>query len=79
MEQSFSTEKLKIPEVNSNLDLMSFNEVKENKSNLSAEDVLKDSFTARHYVVAIFFVCAIILFVFFVKGVSIYKGNSFIN
>lgn len=83
MEQNtFTTlgaEKLQIPEVNFSSIPTNFNEAKDDKATLSSESFLKDNFTVRHYAVAAFFICMIILFVFFINGMSVYKGNTFIN
>lgn len=76
---TLGTEKLQIPEVNFSSNPTNFNETKEEKLSTASEGVLKDNFTVHHYALAVFFVCVIILFIFFINGMSVYKGDTFIN
>ena len=82
MEQNTFTEKLQIPSVNfENTDVKTFSKTTDLntlESKLENKEVNKE-LNIHNYKWVIVFVIAIILFLLFINGMSVYKNNLFIN
>lgn len=82
MEQNTFTEKLQIPSVSfESEDIKTFSKTTDLntlESKLEDKEVNKE-FNIHNYKWVIVFVIVIILFLLFINGMSVYKGNTFIN
>lgn len=82
MEKDIFTKKLQIPSVNfENTDAKTFSEITDLnilESKLEDKEINKE-FNIHNYKWVIVFIIAIILFLLFINGMSIYKNNLFIK